>query len=183
MRVLDGDTADVENPKGEKIRVRFRYIDAPEKAQPYGLESKQFLKDLIEGQTLQLDVEKIGFFGRTIGELYSGDLNINKAMVDNGYAWCFRNRCPESYKAGLELAQEDKIGLWADDNPQAPWEYRKSRRRPKVQLTKADEIIAALKKIKDSSECKLKDKGKGEMTTSLSICKYPTMSLTTKLQD
>lgn len=133
------------------MRVRFRYIDAPEKAQPYGKESTQFLKD-IAGEEMELDVHKVDLYGRTIGELYTSDLNVNKAMVDNGYAWCYRNKCPESYRAGLELAQEEKIGLWAADNPQSPWDYRKSRRRSKVKLTSTDEIIAALKKIKDKSE-------------------------------
>ncbi len=39
-------------------RIRLSGIDAPEKAQPYGLQSKQILSDLVRGRTVTVQTGK-----------------------------------------------------------------------------------------------------------------------------
>lgn len=61
VKVFDGDgfLADLWNPHREawvpRIPFRFAFIDAPEVGQPFGPESREFLKGLIMGKTLRLD--------------------------------------------------------------------------------------------------------------------------------
>ena len=46
-KVVDGDTIHVENKYGKKFKVRLTGIDAPERGQPYGLESTYKLRELL----------------------------------------------------------------------------------------------------------------------------------------
>lgn len=61
VKVFDGDgfLADLWNPRRKtwvpRIPFRFAFIDAPEIEQPFGPESKDFLRSLIMGKTLRLD--------------------------------------------------------------------------------------------------------------------------------
>jgi micrococcal nuclease len=64
-----------------------RTRDLEEKAR--GLLSKQFLKDAITDQELIIKTYKKnakGKFGRVLGEIWLDEVNINKEMIELGYA-------------------------------------------------------------------------------------------------
>ena len=57
IRVYDGDTAILLDEQGERrYRIRFFGIDAPEAAQTSGRESGDYLRNLIEGKEMKLEV-------------------------------------------------------------------------------------------------------------------------------
>lgn len=100
-KVVDGDTIDVDIDLGFNIsyfqRVRLAGIDTPESrtTDPYekklGMESKEWLKKALEGQTkIVIKTEKPDSsekYGRILGWLYVNDVNLNMVMIDQGYAW------------------------------------------------------------------------------------------------
>ena len=98
-RIVDGDTIDVTIDLGFSIninqRVRLAGIDAPEsrtrdlEEKKLGLETKEFLiKRLQDGlPSLRVKTEKDGKYGRMLGWIYISETNINKEMVQRGYAW------------------------------------------------------------------------------------------------
>ena len=102
-KVVDGDTIDVDIDLGFDIsfssRVRLAGIDAPESRtkdlyeKKLGLESKEWLKKALEhGKTVVIKTEKINStekFGRVLGWLFVDDVNLNLAMIDQGYAWSY----------------------------------------------------------------------------------------------
>lgn len=141
-RVLDGDTIHLmsdsipivgaKTHKDGTVSVRFRGIDAPEKRQPFGLEAKANLENLIEQKTVKIAVKDIDRYGRIAGYVYLNNKNINLEQVKAGYAWAYseyldRPYASEFYKAERQ-ARKDKKGLWQQANPQAPWEWRKNKR-------------------------------------------------------
>lgn len=84
-RVVDGDTFEVT----AKFRVRMDFIDAPEKTgveKPKGVVSMQYLKNRIEGKTVQLDVKKFDTYDRALCVTYMDDVNINGEMVKQNLA-------------------------------------------------------------------------------------------------
>ena len=94
-KVVDGDTADLDVHLGFKmtahIRVRFYGINAPEtrgKERPLGLQSKKWVKDLIEGRVITIKTHKTGKYGRWLAELYipGEEESINDQMVRLGLA-------------------------------------------------------------------------------------------------
>lgn len=141
-RVLDGDTihllpenklpAKIKIHKDKTISVRFRGIDAPEKAQPYGKESMENLRNLIENKKVTVDVKDIDRYGRIAGYVYLNGKNINLEQVKAGLAWAYteyldRPYASEFYEAEKE-ARRQKLGLWKQLNPKPPWEWRKLKR-------------------------------------------------------
>lgn len=133
-KVSDGDTikvvaGDYSDFDGE-LRVRLRYIDTPEKAQPYGPEATQYLKNLLDGgKKVSISFEEYDMYNRALGVVYYGRSNVNRLLLKDGFAWCYRNTCPKSYSSVLKTAQDERKGLWAQSNPQSPWEYRAEKRR------------------------------------------------------
>ena len=128
--VKDGDTVEglyYQLP----IVIRLEHIDAPEKKQAFGTVSKKKLSDLAFGKTVTLiSTGKKGNFdrnGRMIAEIYSNEKTcLNKEMLKTGLAWHYKKYSKNAEYAQLEnTARKNKAGLWADQNPIAPWNFRK----------------------------------------------------------
>ena len=94
-KVFDGDT--FRTTRGEKVRLLG--INTPEIAhdrrpsQPFGIEAKRHLKQLISGKTvrLQLDRDRKDNYGRTLAQVYLRDgRSINEQMVRDGLAHVYK---------------------------------------------------------------------------------------------
>lgn len=128
VRILDGDTVEVLAPNKTTQRVRLANIDAPERRQAFGERAKQALADLSFRQ--QVDVLDQGGdrYGRRIGVLMVNGENVNAQMVKRGMAWVYERYNSDPELPALErAARAARVGLWADANPVAPWEFRRAR--------------------------------------------------------
>lgn len=124
--IKDGDTVELLKDGHTEV-VRLAYIDCPEKAQPFGKRAKQFTADLCFGKKVKLVSDgKRDRFKRIVGVLIIDDtLNLNKELVRTGYAWHFKRYSDDEAYAALENnARENRLGLWADEHPVAPWNWR-----------------------------------------------------------
>ncbi|MFH1723537.1 MAG: thermonuclease family protein [Elusimicrobiota bacterium] len=58
---------------------------------------------------------------------------LNREAIRAGYAWWYRHYSDDESLGELEKeAREARRGLWAQDNPEAPWAYRRRRREKEV---------------------------------------------------
>ena len=124
--VHDGDTFKLK-VDGQIIKVRMYGVDAPEKNQPYGEEAGKALRTLIDGKEIRLKITDKDRYGRTVGEPWLGDsLNVSLWMIKNGHAWWYKSYSKKrmDFKEAEEEAKAKKSGLWADDKPTAPWDFR-----------------------------------------------------------
>lgn len=129
VKVIDGDTVDVLTTKAKTVRVRLFGIDAPERGQAYVNKSRQFLANLIAGKNVFVKENTKDFYSRTLGVIFYDNENINAKMVENGYAWAYRfkNKATDESMIVLESqARLNRLGLWRDSNPIAPWDFRKN---------------------------------------------------------
>lgn len=129
IAVKDGDTIDLLF-NGKPVTIRFAHVDCPEikKGQPFGQTAKTFTSDLCFGQTVTVINEgKFDRYKRLIGVIINEkNQNINKELVKAGFAWHFKQYSTDTSYDELELiARQNKIGLWADENPIPPWKWRK----------------------------------------------------------
>jgi endonuclease YncB( thermonuclease family) len=69
VKVADGDTVTIVDGSGKKHRIRLGGIDAPEKDQPYGLESTKNLERLINGKRATINFSKHDRYGRIVGKI------------------------------------------------------------------------------------------------------------------
>ncbi len=129
--IKDGDTFEVLYD-GQPEKVRLADIDCPEKSQPFGNNAKQYASDLCFGKTVTVTSSgKRDRYGRIVGTIVTKDkINVNEQLVAAGLAWHYKAYSKNDDLDAIEQkARKSKAGLWADKNPVAPWEWRKSRRR------------------------------------------------------
>ena len=120
-RVVDGDTIVLM----DKTRVRLHGIDTPERDQPYGKQATRALDGLIKTKVF-VEEKDTDRYGRLVGVLYTAEgLNVNLEMVCSGHAWWYERyaRFDSDLEDCQESAQGARLGLWADDEPIAPWEW------------------------------------------------------------
>jgi endonuclease YncB( thermonuclease family) len=127
--VKDGDTIEVlydNNP----IIIRLAHIDCPEikKHQPFAQAAKKFTSDMCFGQLVTIaNNGAFDRYKRLIAVVMNDrNENVNKALVTAGLAWHFLKYSTDTSYDELEaIARQNKTGLWADEHPVAPWEWRK----------------------------------------------------------
>ena len=98
----DGDTCTTES--GEKIRLAC--IDAPEirgkNADPLKAKaSKEFINNLLSNKKVKIKRIDMDRYGRTVAEIFVEGTNIQKLMVQNGFAKIYRKysfQCDWTYK-------------------------------------------------------------------------------------
>ena len=122
-RVTDGDTIVLM----DRTRVRLHGIDAPEKNQPYGSAATKALEQMVSGSVYMIQVDE-DRYGRVVGRLFNAEegYDINAAMVCAGDAWWYERYAPDSQllrDCQFEAQQAPK-GLWEDDDPVPPWDWR-----------------------------------------------------------
>ena len=126
VAVADGDTITVLVAGHDQVKIRLANIDAPEKAQPFGQRSKKTMSDLAFGKAVECNQSGLDRYGRTIAVCKVGGVDINLAMVKAGMAWVYRkyaHNVPDYYSAEDD-ARRQRRGLWADQEPMPPWEWR-----------------------------------------------------------
>lgn len=128
-RVIDGDTLDVLLSSG-RVRVRLQGVDAPERDQPGGHESAQWLRQRVMNRDVLLEPVTQDRYDRMVAIVHLDDANVNRELLRAGQAWAFRRylRAADRIFCDIEsTARRQRLGLWGDDPARAPWEFRTTR--------------------------------------------------------
>lgn len=133
--VSDGDTVTLLDPDKQQHKIRLLGIDAPEKRQPFGTVSRQHLAGLVFSRDVVANCGKRDRYRRALCTIKVDGVDANLAQVKAGLAWHYKQyqkqQRPEErarYTAAEDRARREKVGLWSDREPQAPWEFRKVKR-------------------------------------------------------
>jgi micrococcal nuclease len=129
IAIKDGDSIEVLN-EGKTISIRLADIDCPEirKSQPFGRAAKKFTSALCYGQMVKVQHRnKFDRYKRLIATIINEQSkNVNEELVIAGLAWHFKKYSTNIEIAKLEItARVNKVGLWKDAYPMAPWAWRK----------------------------------------------------------
>jgi endonuclease YncB( thermonuclease family) len=124
--VADGDTLEVDGR-----RIRLFGIDAPELAQTCerdgatwacGEEARSQLAALIGDRRVECSGNQSDTFGRLLAVCSVGATDLNRTMVEYGWATAFR-RYSDDYVAFEVRARQARLGLWRSSF-QLPEDYR-----------------------------------------------------------
>lgn len=132
--VIDGDTVEIHG-----TRIRLHGIDAPESRQlcttPQGEEwrcgqrAALALADRIDGATLRCEPRTTDRYKRLIAVCHARGEDINQWMVAQGWALAYR-QYSKDYVPTEALARSARLNIWSGEF-QAPWNWRKERRKPR----------------------------------------------------
>ncbi len=133
--VSDGDTVTVLTAENRQFRIRLSGIDAPEKKQPFGARAKATLSRQVFGQPVTVEWSKTDRYGRIVGKIEVGGIDANLEQVREGSAWVYMQYLRELpvedrrlYLEAQRLAKAERRGLWLDDRPEPPWQWRRETR-------------------------------------------------------
>lgn len=127
--VTSGDAIVVKLDDKTQLIVRLEGIDCPELKQDYGDSAKMATVALCFNKRVK--IEKVGLdnYGRTLAFVYVDDLCINKELLRLGLAWHYADYNDDPELAKLESeARKNKVGLWKQTDPVAPWDFRHKRK-------------------------------------------------------
>lgn len=134
--IHDGDSFIIKH-QGKSRRVRLMGTDAPELDQPYGSYAKNALAELILDKNIIFIYQTEDHYERLLGRISVVDKSGEKVeipdvgleMIKRGATW--PNRTHKSFRAqyqkALEEAKTNRVGLWEQDNPIKPKEYRENK--------------------------------------------------------
>ncbi|MDF7676374.1 thermonuclease family protein [Neisseriaceae bacterium ESL0693] len=132
VSVHDGDTLRIEDTQGRIHKIRLSNIDAPEIRQAYGTDSRDALTAQVYGQMVDINVINIDRYQREVGQILLQGQDINLWMLRHGYAWHYESIAKKQqnplaytqYQRAQLLAQQQRLGLWCQSHPVAPWQFR-----------------------------------------------------------
>ena len=132
IRVADGDTLVVLDEQRQQHTIRLAGIDAPEKSQAFGTESRDHLAQAVLHQAVTVAYDKRDKYGRIVGKVMLQGMDTNLAQLQAGWAWHYRQYQREQsiedrqiYSETERLARQDQRGLWQGNMPpEPPWDYR-----------------------------------------------------------
>ena len=127
----DGDTCRFYI-NGVNTPVRFSGIDAPELRQAYGKQSRDGLRNFLQGKNVVLNCGGKSYNRKVCGvyvkpSVGSTLIDVQKVMVLKGYAWDAPSYSGGKYLSDMKKAQRAKVGLWALSNPQNPSDFRRGK--------------------------------------------------------
>lgn len=130
VKITDGDTFTLLVNGNEQVRVRIDGIDAPERGQAYGNRAKEYLSNMIWGESITIQKTKTDRYGRSICKVSTQTIkDVGLEMIKAGYAWQYRDyNNDKSYTAAENQARENMKGLWQNKNPIRPQDFRKNKK-------------------------------------------------------
>jgi endonuclease YncB( thermonuclease family) len=134
--VYDGDTVLLATRNNNRLKVRLYGIDAPETrkpdklGQPFGDVAKRTLMYKVMGRQVSAEIIDKDQYDRSVAVLRYQGRDINREMVSEGLAWAYRQYLDGAYVSEYigaeEQARRIRKGLWRDNNPLPPWEFRQA---------------------------------------------------------
>ena len=124
-RVADGDTVTVFHDGGS-IRIRLEGIDTPELDQSFGTQAHAFTSSRVLGEEVTIAVRDVDRYGRLVSRMYLGEIDLSLALVSAGLAWHYTRYSDDQLLARAEVeARKKRTGIWSQEMPVSPWEYRR----------------------------------------------------------
>ncbi len=128
IRIADGDTFHMLLADKRSIKIRLFGIDCPETQQPFYQQAKNELSRLIFNKTVTITFDNKDQYGRYLAIAFVDGQSVNEAMLSSGLAWHFTRYDRNAKWKSLEKeARKQRIGIWSQPDPIAPWKFRKQK--------------------------------------------------------
>lgn len=138
--VQTGNTLIVSNTS-RSVRIKLKSVVPPEAGQPFSDVAKEHLKALVMDKAVMVDYTHLAN-GYLEARVFLNGIDIGSQMLRDGAAWYdhatdyqLTASDRELYAKCEDAARAEKRGLWQQESPVAPWEFRR------VQQEKLNSIV------------------------------------------
>ena len=107
--VSDGDTITVLDANKTEYKIRLMGIDAPEKSQDFGNQSKRALSDYIYQKEVNVEYKKLDKYKRKVGKVIMDNQDVCLAMIELGMAWHYKDYEKEQSKLDRDLYSQAEL--------------------------------------------------------------------------
>ncbi len=128
--IRDGDNVRID---GENIRLAG--IDACELGQPAtlagvkidcGIWARDSFREMVGPRSVRCESTERDFYDRPLATCYTGERNLNRALVENGVVFPYARE--SDYREEAKDAQAAGRGLWLFEDVEEPSDYRRRQR-------------------------------------------------------
>lgn len=129
-KVYDGETFIIHLKNGKTDSVKLWGVDSPELGQQFGVAAQKNLEKYIH-QEVKLEYktrDKNNYMLAIVKYTNKNNeiVNLNKVLVENGYAWKNKFTDDKKLEKLQKQAQKNRKGLWTNSDPTPPWVWRKA---------------------------------------------------------
>jgi len=150
LEVRSGNTLVAANIN-RSVRIRLKAVAPPEAGQPYADAAKDHLKTLLLDKEVTIDYTH--FVGGYLeARVILNGVDIGSQMLRDGAAWFDHGTDFELNEADRDLyaqceqaARTEKRGLWQQEKPVAPWEFRRLQKEKADEVTKGKSPLVSLR--------------------------------------
>ena len=132
IEVESGNTL-VVNSINRALRIRLKAVAPPEVNQPFSEAAREHLKTLVIDKVVAVEYTHLAD-GYLYARVMFDGVDIGSQMLRDGVAWYDRaddhglKEIDRNLYAQCEqAARDEKRGLWQEQSPVAPWEYRRAQ--------------------------------------------------------
>jgi endonuclease YncB( thermonuclease family) len=133
--VIDGDSLELKQD-GRTYQARLWGIDTPEYDQDFAEKAKNYTRWMVEEKTVAFSRKYTDRFDRVVVMAWVNGTLLNEELVKKGLAWVHVRYCDEeicqSWRDLEQEARKKRIGIWQDDRPVPPWQWKSRQRREKT---------------------------------------------------
>jgi len=127
-----GSAIAVLDPQEKLRRVKLAGVDAPEKTQRFGEDALRLASQWLSGRSVPVETLRVDDDGRLRARIVVDGEDVGLALLAAGLAWCdpsdieaLTAQARSSYQEACAKARAQRLGLWRDPHPVAPWEHRR----------------------------------------------------------
>lgn len=128
LAVQDSDNITIMN-NGSAVSVRLYCIACPAQGQDYSPQAIKYLQDLMVGQNADVQVKWQDYSKHQVSKVKINGNDVGAQIAGAGLAW-YDDRVYQDgeVSAGEIQAQSQKLCIWSQPNPVAPWEFLTQKR-------------------------------------------------------
>jgi endonuclease YncB( thermonuclease family) len=128
ISITDGNNFSVAC--GDKAKqVKMLGVDCPDLDQHYGPEARDYLLNLTGNREVWVDVIRLDHSNRCVSKVTLNGQDLRVLIVLSGFGWYDSRYASSAEIAEAQAqAQASKSGLWSENNPVPPWEFRQMSR-------------------------------------------------------
>jgi endonuclease YncB( thermonuclease family) len=109
-------------------RILLHGIDCPELDQEFGITARKMLERLVLEKEVLVKIQGKDRLGNRLGVItINGKSDPRFELLSEGLAWTSEKNPIEELEAIKDKARENNKGLWNEQNPTAPWIFRRQQ--------------------------------------------------------